>query len=527
MHSRNHVRVRGPLERREGRGLEALRGQAAVLISLGLFTLVVFTGLATNVGILVNERIRIQGTADLGAYAGAYQQAVRLNAIAGLNRSIQHTLQYCRDRLTSPNGRFGQSKVWNQCLPEGQPPSLNDYEGDDYGIAPFQLLAQIGAKPPVHTLYPPPYAQRGYPVPAEQYQCLSEVDARANDLILWCANTINYYASLIHDLNDYQLAYFPEKAGSGNVAILNHRRKGIFKAVENTVKANYPDSDVELLDRSAFSPVNNQAFMQGSVDPVFIPGSGYVPSSYSQGSYNRGAGNSMAPIYKTPTNLNYVFRCCRIKQGSQPCGPPQCGFPRGIVLPYVGPVNSESQQAYVELSSIHSYNINKGMLYLPLRVWADPDTHNLAKVDLPTNRSDSNYFGGWRSWNVMRATAVAKPFEGFVGPSFDMLQTVGINNEFYPPIIDFGTSVEGRPLLNGVFTGDPLGDLAAMNAWPYPEYRSRIAGFREPLLSTTAAPVGEDTKKLGKKMLDVLVEHALSGGIPGDSSGMDYEHTSH
>ncbi|MCB9796206.1 MAG: hypothetical protein H6741_26215 [Alphaproteobacteria bacterium] len=79
----------------------ARRGQAAVLIALVLFSLVVFLALATNMGILVNDKIRMQSAADLGAYAAAYKEAQVLNTLAAKNREIQEKVKWCRDQLTS------------------------------------------------------------------------------------------------------------------------------------------------------------------------------------------------------------------------------------------------------------------------------------------------------------------------------------------------------------------------------------------------------------------------------------------
>lgn len=496
------------------------RGQAAVLISLGLFCLVVFTALATNLGILVNEKVRIQNTADLAAYSGAYQQGVRLNAIAGLNKAVQNVVYYCRERLTGKQGRFGTVKVWNQCMKESRPPRPDEYE-----MFPFELLQQIGAMPPLHQLYPPPFAMSGYPIPAESDQCKSEWDVRANDLLEWCVNTVNYYGQLIYDLNDYDMAYYGKNTLGMTRSIRGYSRKGIFRAVQQTAKANYPEAGVEMLDKPQFSPVF-PAFAQTGVESPEVeavlmnPVLEYLRPSRPP---------AMAPIVKYSTRMNYVFRCCRIKQQTQPCGPPQCGFPRGVVLPYVGPVNDaiEPRMAYIEFPTIGSYNTGKGMLYMPVRVWGNPNKHDLPILDLPGRTADTNYFGGQKSWNVMRAVAVAKPFEGFVGPTFSMLEDAGLNNEFYPPIINIGSQVEGRPILNGVYTADSLEDLQNAGEHAYPEYRARMAGFREPLLSRSANPQNEDTQKIGKTMLDVLISHSNMQTIPGDENGSDYQNTSH
>lgn len=75
------------------------RGQAAVLTALSLFTMVVFLAMATNAGILVNDRIRMQNTADLTAYAGAFEQARTMNEMALLNKRIYIHVQRLRGIL--------------------------------------------------------------------------------------------------------------------------------------------------------------------------------------------------------------------------------------------------------------------------------------------------------------------------------------------------------------------------------------------------------------------------------------------
>lgn len=78
----------------------AQSGQAAVLISLCLFSMVVFLALATNMGILVNDRVRMQNTADLAAYAGAFEEARALNRMTWLNHRIYGAAYDIRKHLT-------------------------------------------------------------------------------------------------------------------------------------------------------------------------------------------------------------------------------------------------------------------------------------------------------------------------------------------------------------------------------------------------------------------------------------------
>jgi hypothetical protein len=64
-----------------------------------MFSLIVFLAMATNMGILVNDRIRMQNAADLGAYAAAYKEAQHLNSLVILNRQIVDKVDHCRDTL--------------------------------------------------------------------------------------------------------------------------------------------------------------------------------------------------------------------------------------------------------------------------------------------------------------------------------------------------------------------------------------------------------------------------------------------
>jgi len=90
-----------------GGGRRDRRGQAAVLVAMVLFTLVLLLALATNMGILVNDRIRMQNTADLAAYAAAYREAQVLNELVLSNQAIALEVAECRAYLVG--------NVWNEC----------------------------------------------------------------------------------------------------------------------------------------------------------------------------------------------------------------------------------------------------------------------------------------------------------------------------------------------------------------------------------------------------------------------------
>jgi hypothetical protein len=83
------------------------RGQAAVLVALVLFTLVLLLALSTNMGILIHDRIRVQSTADLATYAAAYREAQALNDLALANQAIAREVAECRAHLVE--------SAWTEC----------------------------------------------------------------------------------------------------------------------------------------------------------------------------------------------------------------------------------------------------------------------------------------------------------------------------------------------------------------------------------------------------------------------------
>lgn len=79
----------------------ARRGQAAVFIAVAFMCVVVMMALATNMGMAVNDRIRMQSTADLSTYSVAYSEAATLNHLVVLNQNIADVLRDCRKQLES------------------------------------------------------------------------------------------------------------------------------------------------------------------------------------------------------------------------------------------------------------------------------------------------------------------------------------------------------------------------------------------------------------------------------------------
>lgn len=70
------------------------RGQIMVLFSLVLFTLLTFAALVINVGQILTRKALAQKLADVGALAGATEQATSLNKIADINAKAFYFLRW-------------------------------------------------------------------------------------------------------------------------------------------------------------------------------------------------------------------------------------------------------------------------------------------------------------------------------------------------------------------------------------------------------------------------------------------------
>ncbi len=102
-------------------GRRARRGQAAVLIALVLFVMLLLVAMSTNIGIVVNDKIRMQSTADLSTYAVAYSEAASLNELVDLNKEIVDAVTDCRRTLsTGTIGGMWPETVYCGCQPNSQ-----------------------------------------------------------------------------------------------------------------------------------------------------------------------------------------------------------------------------------------------------------------------------------------------------------------------------------------------------------------------------------------------------------------------
>lgn len=94
--------------------LHRRRGQSAVLIALVLFAMLLLVAMSTNIGIVVNDRIRMQTTADTAVYAAAYHEAASLNELVALNEGIADAVEDCRSIL---EGQLWPETVYCGCQP--------------------------------------------------------------------------------------------------------------------------------------------------------------------------------------------------------------------------------------------------------------------------------------------------------------------------------------------------------------------------------------------------------------------------
>jgi hypothetical protein len=87
------------------------------MLALSIFALMLLLAMATNMGMLVNDRVRMQTTADLATYAVAYSQAAALNNVSDANERIADVVKDCRRQLErGPIGGAWPADMCN-CLP--------------------------------------------------------------------------------------------------------------------------------------------------------------------------------------------------------------------------------------------------------------------------------------------------------------------------------------------------------------------------------------------------------------------------
>ena len=333
-------------------GRRARAGQMAVVMALVLFTLVIFMAFATNMGILVNDRIRMQNAVDLGAYSGAHTQAQALNRMAYLNDEIIVELQKCRKVL------------------EDQ-----------------------------------------YPIMADPCQCNPPMNRVAEDWIEGCQEVVADLESQFR----VTASYLETTSKAMNAA----------RATMNANLANL--ADAANADTHFFNNTSGSATRLG----VY--------------------GNRIADVVQMTTQLHYLV------SPSCPCAFGCCSYP---------PIPSVER-------STPSYFVKRE---LEPTIWfmaQGAGTMNVPYLDIDYNGAgaDDGYFGGSSAGGLdkMYATAVAKPYDGSLGPTRQYIQdgqvTGGIAGG-QDPSFQFSGVWRSQALTN-------------MREFMQPTYRARLAGINE------------------------------------------------
>jgi len=324
----------------------------AVVMALVLFTLVIFMAFATNMGILVNDRIRMQNAVDLGAYAGAHSQAQVLNELAFINDKIIRELQDCRESL------------------EAQ-----------------------------------------YPIQADPCACNPPINSIAENWIQQCQVNV---AALVQD--------FQAAAAYGNT-------------VSKAMQAARATMNTNLANLAAAANADTHFFNTTS------------GSATRNGAYNTG----IADFEQMTTTLHYLVA------PSCPCAFGCCTYP---------PVPSPER-------NISSYFVKDE---LEPTVWfmaQGAGTMDVPYLDIDYNGSgnDGGYFGGSSAGGLdqMFATAVAKPYDGSVGPTRQYISDGRLDN---------GIAAGQDPSFqfSGVWRSQ---GLERMREYMQPTYRARLAGINE------------------------------------------------
>ena len=343
----------------------ARTGQMAVVMALVLFTLVIFMAFATNMGILVNDRIRMQNAVDLGAYSGAHTQAQVLNDLSYINDQIILELKNCRESL------------------EAQ-----------------------------------------YPIQADPCSCAPPINSIAELWIDDCRSEVTALA-----------LQFQSKAGYGNTT------QKAMQAARATMNSNLANlAAAANLDTHFFNTTSGSATHSGA---------------YS---------GRIAEFEQMTTTLHYLVA------PSCPCAFGCCTYP---------PVPSPERL-------IDSYFVKDEVEPTVWFMAQGAGTMDIPYLDIDYNGSgnDGGYFGGSSAGGLdkMYATAVAKPYDGSVGPTRQYISDGRLDN---------GIAAGQDPSFqfSGVWRSQALTN---MREFMQPTYRARLAGINEWAL-VGPRPRGDDS----------------------------------
>lgn len=90
-------------------------------MALSIFAMLLLLAMATNVGTVVNDKIRMQTTVDAATYAVAYSEAASLNELVELNKGIIDAVHMCRQTMeVGPMLGMWPETVPCGCVPQSQ-----------------------------------------------------------------------------------------------------------------------------------------------------------------------------------------------------------------------------------------------------------------------------------------------------------------------------------------------------------------------------------------------------------------------
>lgn len=449
-------------------------GQAAVLAALCMFTMIVFVALATNVGSLSSDRMRLQNTADAAALAGAYTQAGRMNQISQLNANIAYTAWYCRLRLTKRLG--GETKIWNQCLYEPM--------GGDF---PFDPPFGPGVDGPGEGPRRAVCHWRGGAPTGPRY------DPDAEQLIDWCRQTMNGYRAQIAGINNYATNYRrPTPVSSGG---------GVRRAAYLTADANFFKSGGDEMQASQRTHIydNVGSNTQEAFSPTWRDDGRYLPETVPRFlmPVSRSGDADLTDLDWIPsmvdldigvTSFRYFVTWC----DSQFMNPPICtslDAPRAII-----PNSTEGKSLYSWYGK-RTWPSPSGMgdvlysVHFPVKVFGTPLKNFFDITDRPPSEG---YFGATSMGgsDELSAYAVAKPYGGLIGPNrligddrFDAnwgsipVQTSEPSSPVYGP-----ASVQDL-IAEGYFGASISVGPGGMSSTPQNQYSARLMGLGEEPMS--------------------------------------------
>ena len=413
------------------------RGQAAVLSALVMFTMVVFVAMATNMGILTSDRIRIQNAADATAYAGAITQAQRMNVISRFNGAIADLGVRCRRELV---GQKMNPNVWIQCA---------------------------GPKPQCATIGGAPYQ------PA--------TDPKAEFIIDQCAERMGNRRQYIYGYNAWETNY--SQAGAVRRAAVNTANENFLHAGPGVASANtYIYSDVPGTTGMTRSPtwMENRLYGGSNAVPKFImmlpPPSGRVDDGIAH------PAPSMVDLQVAITPFAYLMvPCDAMFDGKPSCTPmdvPRSQTPVAItqwLYTWYGKYTWDSPSGFGDTL----YNV-----YFPVKLFGTPAKQFF---DIKDGGGTDGLFGATTTGgsDLLAAYAAAKPYGGKIGPMKKYLGDEpwqGWPDSSNPghwtrPI--GGTKVPTEDSILELIQDGWFVKLSEMNGTSPNDYRARVMGLQE------------------------------------------------